>query len=162
MGDARVWILVMNSSNAQILRRYPPTGDPGERQIALRASRRRMSALLRAPELAPPEETFVGFGENFAQRTIWRRALDVDHLGFLHQVADFLEAHRVAGDFDGLAVFAGPKTLPRFLALMPVHLRQTVIAEFDQNLIDLPPDLMRSAIAAALRGRIDVLPGRDL
>lgn len=148
--DAEVlWILVMNTSRAQILRDATTSGESDRRRLALRADRRRLAALLDAPDMLLPGRA----AGRAARRAAWHRALEADHAAFVKQIVDLLEAHRIAGDFSRLAVFAAPRVLNRLRSVMPRHLREVVAAEVAENVIDLPFPLMRQRIAALLAAR---------
>ncbi|WP_158243231.1 baeRF12 domain-containing protein [Acidimangrovimonas sediminis] len=144
-----LWILVMNTSRAQILRGIAGNGPGRPRRLVLRAEQRRMAALLGAPEISLP----VSPPRPATGRPIWLRAIEADQISFMKRVIDLLETHRVAGDFNRLAIFAAPKVLQRLRSAMPRRLRALVVAEIAENVVDLSYLAMRLRVAARLRER---------
>lgn len=130
MPEHDLWILVMNSTRARILRGL----GPGQGELVLRSGLEGMlDAMCERPALR-------------------RQQLRADELAFRRRVVALLEAHRMAGDFGRLAVFAPRPLLPEIRAAMPGPLRGAVVAEVARNLIRLSEADLPQAAAAALGG----------
>lgn len=160
MDAGNLWILVMNATRARILRGLPgalppaavsgpANGTASPTELVVRARQPYLRELLSGTAAAPPGALLP---RGRAPAADWRRPLDADEALFCRQVSMMLEAHRLAGDFDRLAVFATPDMLERLHEAMPAGLRERVTAEIAENLVALP--------AAALSGRIAESLGR--
>ncbi len=151
MASDGLWILVMNASRARILRSVEPTTASGTRDLLLRAAERRLREMLVRLDAAPPRPGRRAVGRSGAGVEPWRSLLEADRDCFSREVAGFLEAHRLAGDFGRLVVFARPGVLGRLHTAMPNHLRTRVMLEVEQDIIDLPSLALHSRIAETLK-----------
>jgi protein required for attachment to host cells len=78
-----------------------------------------------------------------------------DMQDFARELTDRLNSHRLAGDFERLAIFAAPAMLGLLREEMSHALRATVIIERDQNLMSLGEAELRATLKseiANLRG----------
>lgn len=132
----RLWSLVLNGTRARILRGLKPGEGAHPSELVLRAEHRRLRKIL--AEGAGP-------GADPAD------PMAADQRDFIHQVIAVLETHRLAGDFDRLAVFAAPEALAMWRREVPDRLAARVIHEGSQNLIHLPARDLAQAVGRALR-----------
>jgi protein required for attachment to host cells len=148
MNTGNLWILVMNSTRARILRGVPSRA-PARAELVLRSNQRRLREVISDTLVTRPMSQFNGP----LSEAGWRRPLDEDEVVFSRQVAALLEAHRLAGDFGRLAVFAAPEMLEILHQAMPPALRDRIVAEVDENLIALSEAELPKRVAADL-GRL--------
>lgn len=157
MDAGNLWILVMNATRARILRGLPGAMPPAAvsgpangtawpAELVVRARQPYLRELLSGAAAAPPG-ALLPRGRAAAD---WRRPLDADEALFCRQVSMMLEAHRLAGDFDRLAVFAAPDMLERLHEAMPAGLRERVTAEIAENLVALSEAALSGRIAQSL------------
>lgn len=73
-----------------------------------------------------------------------------DMRAFAAEVVELLDAHRAAGDFAQLAVFAAPEMLGLLRGAMTPGLRATVVLERDKNLLHEAPKALRATVRQAL------------
>ncbi|WP_281354797.1 baeRF12 domain-containing protein [Rhodovulum strictum] len=133
MGDGRTWVLAMNPTRARILRGLGEPGAAGAAaELVMRAGHRH---LLAAMDRAAAEGL-----------THDADPVAADQRDFVRQVVHLLEAHRLAGDFERLAVFASPALLCELRSQMPARLAATLAAERARSLMHLSEaDLARAA-----------------
>ncbi|WP_127904243.1 host attachment protein [Solirhodobacter olei] len=157
MDAGNLWILVMNATRARILRGLPgalslagtsglPGGAAGQAELVVRARQPYLREVLSGAAMAPAAVVPRGH----ASAVDWRRPLDADESLFCRQVSMMLESHRLAGDFDQLAVFAVPDILEQLHQAMPAGLRDRVMAEIAKNLVALSEVDLSWRIAASL------------
>ena len=128
---ARTWALVMTPTRARILRGLGGTGvRPAE--LVLRTQAPRLRALMTG-----------GPGDSMT-------ALAEDDREFMGQVGLLLDAHRRAGEFDGLVLCAAPEILDRLRRGLPGLVRVRIVAEVPQDLLHLSEAELPGALRRAL------------
>ena len=150
MASNSLWILMMNVSRARIFREGELTPGKRARGILLRSAERQLrQALMDADFVAPPVGRRVN-GRSAARPKPRFGLLQLDISTFNEEVVMFLTAHRLAGDFDGLVVFARSGILEGLHAAMPNALRACVVLEVEEDLMDLPDPAKHLRIEKAL------------
>ncbi|SIO22847.1 Protein required for attachment to host cells [Rhodovulum sp. ES.010] len=135
MEPGRLWALAMNTTRARILRDVAAPGPP---ELVMRAEHRRLQGLVGAAAQPPA----IAEADPLA----------ADRRDFVVQVIQLLETHRLASDFDRLALFAAPALLGELRAGMPARLDATVVARVPRTLVEMPGD----ALLDAMRSELDV------
>lgn len=143
--DDHNWFLIMNEMRARVLRGLPRNGEAPCPELVMRAKSENLRRLL-SRDLAQGLMSKSGeYGEH-------EEPLYADERDFVRQVVSMLEAHRAAGDFAQLTVFAEPHTLGLLNQEMSPWLRQKVVLEIAKNLIGIAephlPKHVREEIAA--------------
>jgi hypothetical protein len=117
----RTWVLVIDHARARIVRRASPIGIAGYNRddIILRRTggRRFLREYL--------EDDCVRSG---ARSTLAVKARDQDVRDFAETIVGFLDAHRIAGDYDTLILFAGMPLIRHISVAMPQGLRRCTIS----------------------------------
>lgn len=78
-----------------------------------------------------------------------------DMRDFAHDLMDRLNSHRCAGDFERLAIFAAPAMLGLLREEMPRAMRNTVVFERSQNLVQFDEADLREIV----KKEIGAFPG---
>jgi hypothetical protein len=144
MRSEPVWIVVLNATRARILRSLPEDGAPARTELALRSEHRRLKRVI--ADGGPVQSPGGGAAPDRGVE-----ALRYDQVDFLRRVVDLLATHLAAGDFDGLAVFAEPRTLDLLSEIAPPFLARRIVVQRPLNLIHLPPPDLATAVSRALR-----------
>ncbi|MFP4328040.1 MAG: host attachment protein [Paracoccaceae bacterium] len=138
MPEHAIWALVSDGTRARVLR-----GVGGAPPRAPELVQRFRAPFLRAalarrpvPDVPPPASP-----------------LDADMRFFAICLCDDLEAHRAAGDFDHLALFATRRMLALLDQEMPRQLGAVVMHRSARNLIRVPNAPLAAQIAQSLRGK---------
>lgn len=131
----RIWALVMDATRARIVRDVRAKSVASSTELVLRTEGPRLKDIIAS---RPRNHLkMVGGSEQVTE----------DERLFVHQVVTLLDAHRRSEDFDALAIYAGPDTLALIRKEMPEALRQVVIREVPQDLLNLSPRDLPSALA---------------
>jgi protein required for attachment to host cells len=133
MSKRETWALVTDGVRARILR-----GVEGRAGTTVELVSKTSSAHLRAL-LAEEKE-----------RTLGGEAVRRDMRDFARETLRLLDQHRLAGDFDRLAIFAPAAMLGFLRETMPPGLRTAVAAEVAANLVHAPADELRAAVHRVL------------
>ena len=70
-----------------------------------------------------------------------------DEKSFAHLIVEMLNSHRLAGDFDQLAIYAAPQMLGDLRQILPASLRRVTIAEVPKDLTKLPALELHEALS---------------
>jgi protein required for attachment to host cells len=140
MRNEKQWVLVLNATNARILRNLVRGGATSGDEIVLRAESRSLKDIMSDKP-----------GRSFSSGSAGRRSgmeygsdpVHEDALAFARKVVEELETLRIAHAFDQLAIFADPEMLGIIRKQLPKALKAMVNAEVDKNLLhesehDLP------------------------
>ena len=131
----RVWALVMTPTRARIVRGLSEETDaPAE--LVLRTRAPRLRSLMAG------------------ERGDGLRALAEDDREFVEQVGLILDAHRRAGEFDGLVLCAKPEVLDALREGLPRMVQGRVVARIPQDLLHLSEAELPRAITQALGTKI--------
>ncbi|TCM77334.1 protein required for attachment to host cells [Rhodovulum steppense] len=147
MGSVRVWGLAMTATRARILRGLSVPGAGGlATELVMRARHRHLIEAMQHPPVdagaAAPIPPPVPEGSS--------DPLALDQRDFVRQVVQILETHRVAGDFDRLAIFAPPAILAQLRAEMPSRLAKVIAAERSGCAIHLSETELQDVLRAEL------------
>ena len=130
------WALILDATRARILRDpvLPGAAPPAE-------------LVLRSEQLSLLDAITRGRRERPSQ---FRERLLQDERAFVRQCVGLLDIHRRAGDFDRLAVFAGPRLLETVHEQMPGPLEALVVAERSTRLMHLGEAELRRVVDQTL------------
>ena len=150
MAGRVIWALVLNATRARILRGVAPGDGPAAPELVLRSEQRHLRDMISDK----PGRSFASAGGG--RRSAMSAPSDPvreDERAFVREVIAVLESHRLAGDFDLLAVFASPEMLGILRALTPDGLRARIVAETTKNLAhESERDLVR-IVSETLNGK---------
>ena len=125
----------MDAGRARVLRAPSPQGGAPPAELVIRARRHGLRALM--------DRAGVDLGPG-------RALLEADERQFAGEVVALLEAHRVSGEFDRLAVIATPRICARLRECLTDRLAALICLERGGDLVRLRPDALRAAVAAEL------------
>ncbi len=136
----KVWALVADGSNARILKDIG-AADMGDEIV------------MTAPSKPLGEIMSDRAGRSFASTGSRRSGMELHsdpvrdrERAFAGEIAEKLEEHKAAGDFNALLVFAAPKTLGDLRHALPETVKRAVVKEVDKNLTNLPPKDLWDAV----------------
>jgi hypothetical protein len=138
MPDHAIWALVADGTRARMLRGLDE-GPGAQRELIHRS---------RAPYLRAALSCVDGHAEAPPESP-----LAADMRLFALCLCDCLDAHRTAGDFDALALFATRHMLTLLEEEMSAKLRMTVVHRCARNLVRVPHRSVATQIRNALRGK---------
>jgi protein required for attachment to host cells len=131
----KTWALAMNATHARIVRGLELTGAGRPAELVLRTENRHLKDIM----ADRPGRSFTSM--DGGPRSAMAYAADPireDQREFVRQVVRMLEAHRLAGDFDALAVCAAPAVTCLLRDEMPSRLAATILGEISRNVMHLP------------------------
>ena len=105
------WIVVLSEARARILRGLPAPGEAVRPELCMKARAPGLRSVLDRPCLSRVE------------------LLGEDRRDFLREVVALLECHRVAGELDGLVIFATPAMLGLLPGAATPPLRARILCE---------------------------------
>lgn len=149
MRKKRIWALVISGVRARILRgleeETPPPSPPTEL-----INKSRLNHLHAAFSDRPVRTTVPG--QAYRRSVIERRktAIRNDMEDFATYVCTFLDSHRLAGDFERLAVFGSAPMLGCLRHAMSPALRRTVFSEQARNLVHLSEAELRQTVRTTI------------
>lgn len=152
MVASRTWTLVVNSARCRILRGLSDRGSIAPTELVLRSEVRNLRDIMSDR----PGRSFTSNGGS--RRSAMEYAGDPmaeDQREFVRQIIAILESHRLAGDFDKLAVFAEHDMLGHLRRMMPQTLADLVIREVPKNLVRLSAQELAEAVAQELQDGSD-------
>jgi protein required for attachment to host cells len=127
-----LWVLVLNSTRARVLRDLRRDGTVAEPELVLRCEHRALRDIM----ADKPGRSFASAGGGRRSAMEYRSdSLREDERAFAGEVILLLETHRRAGEFDRLAVFASAEMLGLFRSLVPPPLRSLIEMEAPRNLM---------------------------
>lgn len=141
MKKLRVWILVADGSRARIVR-YGPAGEHAG-DLVFEADHKQLKEIM----ADKPGRSFASVGAKrsaMEYRSDPVRQQTEDFAAFL---AEQLERHQAAGEFDRLAIVAEPRMLGTIRPRIPRAVAPTVVAEIDKDLTKLPVHELYEAVA---------------
>lgn len=136
MAEHVLWALILTSARARIVRDVQPERTLLPPELVLRSEARHLRALM------PAIATRATDRRGNRRAKVIREAVKVLHedaRDFVREVIAVLEAHRRAGDFTRLAIFAPADVLELLWVEMPNVLRGLVIAQSQNDLMQLNP-----------------------
>ena len=143
-----LWILVMSGTRARIVRGL--AGATAE--LVLRSGQLGLRGGLACTDMAVLGQGHGRIGRHSGRRaTGWEGLVCADEFDFARLVAAVLETHRMAGDYERLAIFAAPARLVWLRRCLPLSLRVRVVAEVGRNLIGVSEAALPGALGARLR-----------
>jgi protein required for attachment to host cells len=149
MHKPKTWALAANGTQARVLiglEAVTQSGPPPE-ELTLEAEARKLGDVM----ADRPGRSFSPSGDG--RRSGMDYASDPakeDMRAFAAEVVELLDAHRAAGDFAQLVVFAAPEMLGLLRGAMTPGLRATVVLERDKNLLHEAPKALRATVRQAL------------
>jgi protein required for attachment to host cells len=148
MKQDRLWALVLNATQARVLRGVKRIGATSEPELLLQAEHRHLSAIM----ADKPGRSFASVG---GQRSAIEYASDPvrdAERAFAVEVVELLERHRLAGDFDRLAIIAAPEMLGLIRLTLTDGLRAITGPEVAKNLLHLSAPELQLAVAHLVYG----------
>ncbi len=145
---SRTWALVLNGARCRILRGISHQGEAAPAELVLRSESRKLRDIMSDK----PGRSFASKGGG--RRSAMEYASDPiaeDQREFVRQVISLLESHRLAGDFDSLAVFAEHEMLGLLRQMMPHTLAGLVIREVPRNLLQFSAQELAEAVSRELQ-----------
>ncbi|MGO4915510.1 host attachment protein [Pseudogemmobacter sp. W21_MBD1_M6] len=139
MKNEKLWVLVLNSTRARILRNLGRDGSTTEAELVLRSENRHLKDIMSDK----PGRSFASVGDRRSAMAYGSDPVFEDERAFAKEVLSVLETHRRAGDFDQLAVFSEPEMLGILRKEYPNLLKEKILGEYRKNLLheseqDLP------------------------
>lgn len=149
MNRSKHWFLFASATRGRIVRGLPEPGHLAQSELLVLEPGRNLGTIVRhgagpgsglngrppTPKAGPGPELLRGNEREFV------RAIFV-----------VLEAHRLAGDFERLSIFAPPRMLALLREEMPHRLRPMITAEYPKDLTGIPetqlPDVLRQELGA--------------
>jgi protein required for attachment to host cells len=139
----------MNATRARILRGLDPVPDPAAAELVMRTEAHRLKDIM----ADKPGRSFASHGGGRRSAMAYGSdPLEEDERVFARQVLALLESHRLASDFERLAIIAEPGVLGRLRQEMPARLRELVVAEVPKNLLHLTPRELPEAVLHEIEG----------
>lgn len=145
--NSNTWGLAINSARCRIVRGLSDRDDGVPAELVLRSEARSLRDIM----ADKPGRSFASKGGG--RRSAMEYASDPvaeDQREFVRQVIALLESHRLAGEFDKLAIFAEHDILGHLRQLMPKSYRDIVICEVPKNLLHLSEQELPKAILREL------------
>ena len=145
MKPQKIWVLVADGARARILRDVVPAGKTraGREDLVFRSEQRQLREIM----ADKPGRSFASTGTRRSAMEYNSDPVREDDRAFAATLAEVLDAHRVAGDFDQLVVAAAPQMLGDLRQAFPANLRRATIAEVAKDFTKLPAHELRGAIA---------------
>lgn len=152
MKTPRVWVLVADGSRARILRDpFRKSGpEEGREELVFRAEQRQLREIM----ADKPGRSFASEGARRSSMEYRSDPVREDERAFAALLAEVLDSHRRAGDFDRLAVVAAPRTLGDLRHAFTNALRSITVREVPRDLTRMPAPELREALAALDVGRV--------
>lgn len=144
MKRPKIWVLVADDARARILRdAIPPTqgGDQHE-ELVFHSPQRRLRDIM----ADKPGRGFATTGTRRSAIEPHSDPLRENDRAFAAKLAEVLDGHRLAGDFDQLVVAAAPQMLGDLRQAFPEPLRKVTVAEIAKDFTKLPVLELREAI----------------
>ena len=145
MKPQKIWVLVADGARARILRDVlPGVKTPNEHEeLVFRSEQRQLREIM----TDKPGRSFAPTGTRRSAMEYHSDPVREDDRAFAATLAEVLDSHRVAGDFDHLVVAAAPQMLGDLRQAFPENLRKVTIAEFAKDFTKLPAHELRKTIA---------------
>jgi len=147
MAHNPTWILVMSGTRARVLRGFGHEDGEPPGELVLRSEHRRLREIM--ADKPGRSQACAGDGRRSAMEYA-SDPLREDERDLLRRVLDLLQAHRRAGDFRHLALYAEPQMLGLFRQMAPPALAEAVVSEHSKNLIHLEPRELAARVAEDL------------
>lgn len=139
----RVWILVADGARARILRDAIPPAEAGkESELVFRSEQRHLRDIM----TDKPGRSFASTGRRSSAMEYRSDPVREDDRAFALTLAEVLDSHRRAGDFDRLVVAAAPQMLGDLRQAFSDSLRRATAAEIAKDFIKLPAKDLRAVI----------------
>ncbi|MDP3898109.1 MAG: host attachment protein [Mesorhizobium sp.] len=140
----RVWILVADGARARILRDANPPAQAmdGSEELVFRSEQRHLRDIM-------ADKPSRGFASRGRRRSVMEYRSDLvreDNRAFAATLAEVLDSHRRAGDFDRLIVAAAPQMLGDLHQAFSDSLRRVTAAEIAKDFTKLPAEDLRAVI----------------
>jgi protein required for attachment to host cells len=135
-----VWALVMNSTQARILRGIAIGKSSGAPDLTLQAEHKDLREIMSDK----PGRSFASVGPGRSAMEYASDPVKDAKKAFVEQAVDLLHRHFVKDDFTHLAIFASPEMLGLLRDQLPPDLAHAVIVDMPKNLLhETPHDLRR-------------------
>lgn len=144
MKPPKLWVLVADASRARIVRNFAPSQKLVEdTELVVRSEHRRLKEIM----TDKPGRSFAPVGSRRSSMEYRSNPVREDEKSFARTIVDMLNIHRLAGDFDQLAIYAAPRMLGDLHRILPASLRRVTIAEVPKDLTKLPALELHEAIS---------------
>lgn len=160
MNRDRNWFLFVSATRGRIVRGLPEPGLPAQSELLVIGSGR---ALTQGPSRDSSQDRSQHLGDIQEPAARTGPAMDAqqkkpgpmphgdlprrDEVEFVRSIFVVLEAHRLAGEFDRLSIFAAPRMLALLRREMPPRLRPMIAGEYPKDLSGIPetrlPEVLR-------------------
>jgi protein required for attachment to host cells len=144
---SRLWILVINSTRARILRGLTTSGQSAAVELVMKGEVKNLREMFSE---RPGQETPSQDQRHLSRFERGSASVSKDRREFIGQVLAMLDSHRRAGEFDTLAIFADTEVLGLLRQMMPEALRALVICEVAKNLVHLSAESLPKVILEEL------------
>ncbi|OIQ69825.1 protein required for attachment to host cells [mine drainage metagenome] len=132
MEHERIWSLVLNSTRARIVRGLGAHPEENAAELVLVSQHRKLKDIM----ADKPGRTSSPIGGRRAAMGYSSDPVRDDERKFADEVVAVLEAHRRAGDFQGLAIFSSPEMLGILRPKLVEPLITCIRLEVTKNLIN--------------------------
>ncbi|WP_284269169.1 host attachment protein [Mesorhizobium huakuii] len=144
MRRQRIWVLVADGARARILRDVLSAGEPsgdGD-DLVFKAQRRQLREIM----ADKPGRSFASVGTRRSAMEYHSEPVREEDRAFASTLADTLQNHHLAKDFDRLVVVAAPQMLGDLRQAFPESLRKVIAAEIAKDFTKLSALELRDAI----------------
>ena len=146
MKPLRIWVLVADGAHARIVRNafhHSEMGEPLE-ELVFSAPHKRLREIM----ADKPGRAFASADSRSRSAMEYRSdPVHEEQQAFAGMLVSVLEEHRLASDFDRLAIIAAPRMLGDLRDAMPAGLSEITVAEVPKDLTKLTDLELREAIA---------------
>jgi protein required for attachment to host cells len=145
MKRPKIWVLVADAGRARILRDVLGTSQAGDEhdELLFRSEQRHLRDIMSDK----PGRSFSSTGTRRSAMEYHSDPVREDDRAFAATLAEVLESHRLARDFDHLVVAAAPQTLGDLRQAFSESLRKVTIAEIAKDFTKLAAPELRKTVA---------------
>jgi protein required for attachment to host cells len=141
----RLWVLAADATRARIFRNVWSThAGKADPELVLRSENKRLRDMM----TDKPGRSFASVGSMRSAMGPHSDPVREDEKEFASSIAEVLECHRLAGDFDELAIFAAPQLLGDLRDVLPHGLKAVTVSEVPKNLTKQPAEEIYRAVEA--------------
>ena len=148
MMRGKLWALVLNATQARILRGLTRGGSTSEPELLLQSEHRDLRQIM----ADKPGRSFESVGSRRSAMEYASDPVRDAERAFAAEVVARLERHREAGDFTRLAILAAPEMLGLIRPELTEGLRAIVVHEEPKNLLHLSARDLELAVAQHVFG----------
>lgn len=148
----KLWVLVMNSSHARILRSLGWKPGPDDEGAAPPAEITRQIEPKQLSDVMAdrPGRSFASFSSRRSAMEYGSDPLAEETRGLIREVIAILDKHQRKGAFRELAIYAEPAVLGELRKMLPAPLRALVTKEETANYLNLSENELARKLAADL------------